>query len=85
MDLLLQEWTHQLRSSLHPLYFAAFYKVAAAISYVLGLSIGARSSLLIAAPKIAQAYIAALGDFFTWKLAQRIYGDGSRGEQAAVC
>ncbi|KAJ5774134.1 GPI mannosyltransferase [Penicillium paradoxum] len=78
------EWRHQLRSSLHPLFFAALYKVADFFASTLSVSPGTRAELLIAAPKIAQAVIAAIGDFYTWKLAVRVYGDDSRGSWATL-
>ncbi|CDM33658.1 CAZyme family GT22 [Penicillium roqueforti] len=71
------EWRHQLRSSLHPLFFAALYKVADFLAFTLSLSPATRAELLIAAPKTAQAVVAAIGDFYTWKLAVRVYGDDS--------
>ncbi|KAF3386869.1 GPI mannosyltransferase 3 [Penicillium rolfsii] len=73
------EWHHQLRSSLHPLFFAAIYKIVHFLATILRLSDATRAELLIAGPKTAQAVIAAIGDFYTWKLATRIYGEDSRG------
>jgi phosphatidylinositol glycan class B len=43
-----------------------------------------RADLLIAMPKVTQGVIAALGDFYTWKLAQRVYGRGSTEAWGAV-
>lgn len=43
-----------------------------------------RADLMIAMPKLAQGVIAALGDFYTWKLAQRVYGRGSTEAWGAV-
>ncbi|KAL2861641.1 Alg9-like mannosyltransferase family-domain-containing protein [Aspergillus pseudodeflectus] len=71
------EWKHQLRSSLHPLIFAAVYTVADLVARALGLSPALRADLLIAAPGVTQAVIAAVGDYYTWKLARYIYGDRS--------
>ncbi|OOQ89134.1 GPI mannosyltransferase 3 [Penicillium brasilianum] len=73
------EWHHQLRSSLHPLFFAAIYKTVSFLATTLHLSAATRAELLIAGPKTAQAVIAAVGDFYTWKLATRVYGTDSRG------
>ncbi|CAG8280929.1 unnamed protein product [Penicillium nalgiovense] len=73
------EWRHQLRSSLHPLFFAALYKFTDFLASALSVSPATRAELLIAAPKTAQAVVAAIGDFYTWKLAVRVYGDDSRG------
>ncbi|CAG8888392.1 unnamed protein product [Penicillium egyptiacum] len=71
------EWRHQLRSSLHPLFFAALYKAADSLASTLSVSPATRADLLIAAPKTAQAVVAAIGDFYTWKLAVRVYGNDS--------
>ncbi|KAJ5225500.1 GPI mannosyltransferase 3 [Penicillium chermesinum] len=78
------EWTHRLRSSIHPLYFAMFYRLVSTLSTCLNLPDPVRASLLIATPKVVQAHFAALGDFYTFKLAQRIYGYDSRGEKAVL-
>ncbi|KAF2004803.1 glycosyltransferase family 22 protein [Amniculicola lignicola CBS 123094] len=72
------EWRKQLRSSLHPEIFAAVYRTAAEIADVCGLSLPARAELLIAAPKVTQAAFAALLDCYTWKLAEKVHGRGSR-------
>ncbi|KAJ5610701.1 hypothetical protein N7510_007420 [Penicillium lagena] len=72
------EWRHQLRSSLHPLLFAAIYKTADLLASVLALGPAPHAELLIVAPKTAQAVVSAIGDFYTWKLARRVYGTGSR-------
>ncbi|KAF2441939.1 glycosyltransferase family 22 protein [Karstenula rhodostoma CBS 690.94] len=72
------EWTAQLRSSLHPELFAVVYKLAAELAAFCGLSPPAKAELLLAAPKLAQAVFAALLDCYTWKLAEKAYGRGSR-------
>jgi hypothetical protein len=51
---------------------------------VLHVSPATRAELLIAAPKTAQAVVAAIGDFYTWKLAVRVYGNESRGAWTTV-
>ena len=43
------------------------------------------ADLIIAAPKATQAVFAALGDYYTWKLGEKIYGHGSNEAWAAVC
>ncbi|KAJ5980296.1 GPI mannosyltransferase [Penicillium waksmanii] len=73
------EWRYQLRSSLHPLLFAAIYKTSDFLATSLNLSVATSAELLVASPKVAQAIVAAIGDFYTWKLATRIYGRDSRG------
>ncbi|OJJ46812.1 hypothetical protein ASPZODRAFT_15506 [Penicilliopsis zonata CBS 506.65] len=70
------EWKHQLRSSLHPLLFAAVYYLADALAALLRCAPAARAELLVVAPKTAQAVVAALGDYYTWQLARRVYGEG---------
>lgn len=41
--------------------------------------------MLMAAPAILQGYIAALGDWYTWKLAEQIYEVGSAPSTFTVC
>ncbi|KAF9372880.1 hypothetical protein CPB97_000960 [Podila verticillata] len=60
------EWDVGLRSVLHPAFFAALYKVLA----VLGLDGG---SVFIYAPRILQAVFAALGDFYAYRFALRLF------------
>ncbi|KAJ2964524.1 hypothetical protein NQ176_g10791 [Zarea fungicola] len=74
------EWDYQLRSSLHPMLFAIPYTIVdhtARFLEPLGFSTALRSSMLIAAPAILQGLIAALGDWYTFKLASCIYGPSS--------
>ncbi|RDW81532.1 putative glycosylphosphatidylinositol-alpha 1,2 mannosyltransferase [Aspergillus mulundensis] len=78
------EWEHQLRSSLHPLLFAAVYSAADFVARTLGLAPASRADLLVVAPGITQAFIAAVGDFYTWKLARYIYGDRSNESWATL-
>ncbi|KAJ5657158.1 uncharacterized protein N7484_000807 [Penicillium longicatenatum] len=78
------EWQHQLRSSLHPLLFAAIYKITDYMSSILSLPSARRAELLIASPKTAQAVLSATSDFYTWKLARRIYGEDSHGAWATL-
>ena len=74
----------QLRSSLHPVLFAAVYRVAARVALVCGLTWPAKAELLLAAPKAAQAVLAALLDCYTWRLAQKVHGRDSRTALTAV-
>ncbi|KAF9877366.1 Alg9-like mannosyltransferase [Colletotrichum karsti] len=69
------EWKYQLRSSLHPAVFAGVYSLADLIAQPLPAA--AKSWLLLAAPKAAQAVFAAAGDWYTWQLAVKIYGADS--------
>jgi phosphatidylinositol glycan class B len=50
-----------------------------------GATRAARAEDMLIAPKIAQAIFAALLDFYTWKLSQKVYGVGSSASMATVC
>lgn len=80
-----QEWKYRLRSAIHPALFAIVYWFASCLAWALRLSPSYRADVLVIAPKIAQAAIAALGDYFTWKLGERVYGVGCNEAWAAVC
>lgn len=43
-----------------------------------------RPQVLLAAPKVVQAVFAAAGDWFTWRLAVRVYGQDSNTAWSAV-
>ena len=79
-----KEWRNRLRSAIHPMIFAAVYSIASALSQLLQLSPVYRADVLIAAPKVLQAVFAALGDYFTWRLAGKVYGAASNEAWAAV-
>ncbi|OCL03339.1 glycosyltransferase family 22 protein [Glonium stellatum] len=78
------EWKTQLRSSLHPALFAAVYRMAATLASICDVSPSLRAELLVAAPKFTQAIFAALMDCYTWRLAESIYGRGTRTAWAAL-
>ncbi|GJN80521.1 glycosylphosphatidylinositol anchor biosynthesis [Purpureocillium lilacinum] len=71
------EWHYQLRSSLHPALFSAAYLVADKLSSLIPAGNVFRTFVVMAAPKTLQAVIAALGDWYAWRLAVTIYGPGS--------
>jgi phosphatidylinositol glycan class B len=73
-----------LRSSLHPGLFAIVYRITAMLADLGGLTLPARAELLLAAPKVTQAVFAALLDYYTWKLAEKAYGRGSRTARVTV-
>ena len=79
-----QEWRHQLRSSLHPTLFAAVYWIAASLSNLLRLGPRWHAELLLAAPKLLQAALAAVGDYYTWKLGEKAYGANTSEAWATV-
>jgi phosphatidylinositol glycan class B len=60
------------------------YKVADVMSTLEGASRAARAEDMILAPKIAQAIFAALLDFYTWKLSQKVYGAGGSASMATL-
>ncbi|PSS03830.1 GPI mannosyltransferase 3 [Coniella lustricola] len=72
------EWKYQLRSSLHPALFAAAYAAVDRIAALLPCLPSFRASLRVAIPRLVQAGVVVTGDLFTWKLAERVYGQGSR-------
>ncbi|KAJ4988234.1 Alg9-like mannosyltransferase [Stagonosporopsis vannaccii] len=78
------EWRTHLRSSLHPGLFAAAYRLAAHLANLCGLSLPVRAELLLSTPKVVQALSAALLDCYTWKLAEKVYGRGSRTALATL-
>ncbi|XJO72856.1 hypothetical protein BDV3_003923 [Batrachochytrium dendrobatidis] len=61
------EWSLKIRGFAHPLLFAAVYKIL----QVLSLD---DTFFLTIAPRIVQGCIAAIGDFFTFLLAYRLFG-----------
>ncbi|KIW17484.1 hypothetical protein PV08_04678 [Exophiala spinifera] len=69
------EWNSHLRSALHPAAFGMFYQTASFLAEALSLDSHTRSELLLATPKVMQAFLAAGGDYFTWKLGSYIYGN----------
>ncbi|OLE52862.1 MAG: hypothetical protein AUG51_15980 [Acidobacteria bacterium 13_1_20CM_3_53_8] len=79
-----QEWRNHLRSAIHPSIFAAVYCGADAVAQALQLSPSLRDEFFLAAPKTVQAVFAGLGDYYTWKLAKRIYGHDSSEAWAAL-
>ncbi|KAI4266740.1 MAG: hypothetical protein L6R38_008572 [Xanthoria sp. 2 TBL-2021] len=66
------EWKNQLRSAIHPTLFAGVYWVSAELSKLLRLTSHNHAELLLAAPKVTQAVIAALADYYTWRLGERM-------------
>lgn len=43
-----------------------------------------RATVLAVLPNIVQAYFAAVGDYYTWQLSEKIYGRGSNANWASV-
>ncbi|TGO52401.1 hypothetical protein BCON_0142g00280, partial [Botryotinia convoluta] len=72
------EWHHQLRSSLHPTLFAAAYYLTDKPMEFVNFFPQFRAEVLAVLPNIIQAIFAAACDYYTWKMAEKIYGLGSR-------
>ncbi|KAH6654410.1 GPI mannosyltransferase 3 [Truncatella angustata] len=68
------EWQHRLRSSLHPGVFALGYAIVANYLSTVSLPAHHRVYALLAAPKVIQAGLAALSDWYAWRLAERLFG-----------
>ncbi|KAL8643652.1 MAG: hypothetical protein Q9226_008214, partial [Calogaya cf. arnoldii] len=77
------EWKNQLRSAIHPTLFAGVYWVSVELSKWLQLTPHNHAELLLAAPKVTQAVIAAFADYYTWRLGERMYGRGNNEAWAA--
>jgi len=80
----LQEWKNALRSAIHPAIFATVYYLADLVAEAIRLTPAVRAELFLAAPKTLQGVFAALGDYYTWKLARRIFGHDSQQAWAAL-
>lgn len=68
------EWREHLRSSLHPVLFAAAYAAVEAVLALLHCVGPLRAIVLTAVPAVVQAVFAAAGDYFVWQLASQLYG-----------
>ncbi|KAH8781377.1 Alg9-like mannosyltransferase family-domain-containing protein [Diaporthe sp. PMI_573] len=79
------EWEYHLRSSLHPALFALAYAAADKVMSVLPCLPAFKASVLVVLPKLVQACLAVLADLYTWKLAEKVYGQGSRSAWSALC
>ncbi|OIW33678.1 hypothetical protein CONLIGDRAFT_610521 [Coniochaeta ligniaria NRRL 30616] len=77
------EWQYQLRSSLHPALFGVAYNGAYKLMSLLHISPPVISSFLVVLPKIIQSVFAATSDFYTWKLAEKVFGANSNSAWAA--
>ena len=69
---------------MHPLLFAAFYKATYSLMTWLQFFAPFKAFILVALPGAVQSVFAALGDFYTWRLASEIYGPESNVPWAVV-
>ncbi|KAI2615448.1 glycosyltransferase family 22 protein [Hypoxylon sp. NC1633] len=70
------EWKHKLRSSLHPAVFAIGYFIVQSFGGP-GMDPRTKATWLVVAPKVLQTGFAALSDWYSWRLAEKLYGHGS--------
>ncbi|CAJ2506227.1 Uu.00g003570.m01.CDS01 [Anthostomella pinea] len=70
------EWRHKLRSSIHPALFALSYFVVDNFwaSYSVPVI---KTQWILLAPKAMQTGFAALSDWYTWRLAEKLFGSSS--------
>ncbi|CAK7273605.1 glycosylphosphatidylinositol anchor biosynthesis [Sporothrix epigloea] len=78
------EWKHRLRSSLHPVLFAGVYAVVERALQLLHVVGPLRAHLLVVAPGLVQASFTGLTDYYTWRLACTLYGQGHAAAWAAL-
>ncbi|GER56082.1 GPI mannosyltransferase [Striga asiatica] len=64
------EWNKGIRSYLHPVLFAALYKVLA-LSYL------DNSWFMIRAPRLLQSVFSAIGDLYLYKYSKALFGDNA--------
>ncbi|GAP89235.1 putative GPI mannosyltransferase 3 [Rosellinia necatrix] len=70
------EWRHALRSSIHPTVFALAYFIVD--SFWASSNVPTiKAKWLLMAPKVLQTGFATLSDWYTWRLAEKLYGPGS--------
>ncbi|KAI0408706.1 glycosyltransferase family 22 protein [Xylaria palmicola] len=70
------EWRHALRSSIHPTIFAFGYFIVD--SFWAGYNVPTvKAKWLLLAPKILQTVFAASSDWYTWRLAEKLFGPSS--------
>ncbi|KAI0199660.1 glycosyltransferase family 22 protein [Astrocystis sublimbata] len=77
------EWRNALRSSIHPTIFAFGYFVVDSFwaSYNVPT---VKAKWLLMAPKVLQTVFAASSDWYTWKLAEKLYGPSSAASWAVL-
>ncbi|QSZ29776.1 hypothetical protein DSL72_004293 [Monilinia vaccinii-corymbosi] len=68
------EWHYQLRSSLHPALFAVAYYLVDKPMAFLNFFPQFRAEVLAVLPNVIQAILAANCDYYTWRMAEKIYG-----------
>jgi phosphatidylinositol glycan class B len=69
---------------LHPALFAVIYFLVDKPMEFLKFFPQFRAMILSVLPNVVQGVIAAFGDYYTWQLAQKIYGIGSNAALVTV-
>jgi hypothetical protein len=69
---------------LHPTLFAILYYAADKPMELLGFFPQFRAFLIAWLPSVVQAFFAGVGDYYTWKLSEKMYGLGSNPAWATV-
>ncbi|KAI1426000.1 Alg9-like mannosyltransferase family-domain-containing protein [Xylaria sp. FL1777] len=77
------EWRHALRSSIHPTVLAFGYFIVDSFWATYRLPV-VKAKWLLMAPKVLQTAFAALGDWYTWRLAEKLYGPSSAAAWAVL-
>ncbi|KAI1432339.1 glycosyltransferase family 22 protein [Xylaria sp. CBS 124048] len=77
------EWRHALRSSVHPTIFSLGYFIVDSFwaSYQVPT---VKAKWLLFAPKVLQTVFAALSDWYTWRLGEKLYGPSSSAAWAVL-
>ncbi|TGJ85326.1 hypothetical protein E0Z10_g3460 [Xylaria hypoxylon] len=70
------EWRHALRSSIHPTVLALGYFIVDSFWGSFNVPT-VKAKWLLMAPKVLQTAFAALSDWYTWRLAGKLYGPSS--------
>ncbi|KAL9048736.1 MAG: hypothetical protein Q9162_007576 [Coniocarpon cinnabarinum] len=78
------EWDHQLRSSLHPLLIATVYHLANAINFIFAFPLSMQARVLIWAPRLLHGFATGTHDFYTWRLAEKLFGEQSVESSAVL-
>ncbi|KAI1331201.1 glycosyltransferase family 22 protein [Xylariaceae sp. FL0255] len=77
------EWRHALRSTIHPAIFAFGYFIVDSFWSTYNVPV-AKAKWLLMAPKMLQTGLAALSDWYTWRLAGKLYGSSSAAAWATL-
>ncbi|KAI1823053.1 glycosyltransferase family 22 protein [Xylaria intraflava] len=77
------EWRHALRSSIYPTIVAFGYFIVDSFWATYQVPT-VKAKWLLMAPKVLQTVFAALSDWYTWRLGEKLYGHGSASAWAVL-